>query len=60
MTELRKDANRLAFGVSSGEYGDDAMGKTLGIVGVEGSGRIRVRKKEAKLSNMGEWPVVAL
>mmetsp|Transcript_27402 Transcript_27402/g.94818 ORF Transcript_27402/g.94818 Transcript_27402/m.94818 type:complete len:544 (-) Transcript_27402:38-1669(-) len=48
MTDMRKDANRLAFGQEDGEYGDSGMGRTLGVLGTSASGRLRVTKKETK------------
>lgn len=52
MTEMRKDANRLAFGQEDGEYGDSVMGRTLGVLGRGESGRLRVKKKETKKAAM--------
>lgn len=46
MTEMRKDANRQSFNTATGEYGDDVMGLTVGMLGQEGSGRLRITKKD--------------
>ena len=44
-TELMKQANRRAFSAETGEYGDDAMGLTLGMLetkdGSNNTGRLR-------------------
>lgn len=42
-TEMMKQANRRGFSVETGEYGDDAMGLTLGMLEKtkDGSGNIR-------------------
>jgi hypothetical protein len=39
---VSKQANRMAFGVGDDEYGDAAMGRTLGMVGKDGSGPPRL------------------
>lgn len=42
-SEMMKQANRRGFSVETGEYGDDAMGITLGMLekSKDGSGNIR-------------------
>ncbi len=42
-TEMMKQANRRGFSTESGEYGDDAMGLTLGLLekNRDGSGNVR-------------------
>ena len=50
MTDVRTLANKRNFAVAgTGEYGDDAMGMDTGMIGREGSGKMRVNKKDAKL-----------
>lgn len=51
-TELMKQANRRGFSMSSGEYGDDAMGLTLGMLekSNDGSG---LGNNAQKLSRIG-------
>jgi U4/U6 small nuclear ribonucleoprotein PRP31 len=44
-TELMKQANTRAFSAQAGEYGDDAMGLTLGILDTDGGGVGILRKK---------------
>lgn len=49
MTETRKEANRRSFADFSGEYGDDAMGSDLGMLGSKAGGKLRLPpKKEQK------------
>lgn len=58
-TEMMKQANRRGFSVETGEYGDDAMGLTLGMLEKtkDGSGNIRhmagsaANKRKMKQSN---------
>ena len=51
MTETRKEVNRRSFADFSGEYGDDAMGSDLGMLGVKEGGKLRLPpKKEQKLA----------
>ena len=45
LTDVHKDANRIAFGSQADEYGDSAMGKTFGTLGQSGSGRVRQAPK---------------
>uniref|UniRef100_A0A7S2C7I0 Nop domain-containing protein n=1 Tax=Octactis speculum TaxID=3111310 RepID=A0A7S2C7I0_9STRA len=48
MTEMRKETNRRTFSNFEGEYGDDAMGLDLGMLG-KGGGKLRMpQKKESK------------
>lgn len=50
MTDMRKDANRRTFADMEGEYGDDAMGHDLGMIG-KSAGKLRAPvKKEQKLA----------
>ena len=51
-TEVSKQANRMAFGVGDDEYGDAAMGRTLGMVGKDGSGHMRVTVADKKTWNV--------
>ena len=50
MTETRKEANRRAFGdMAGGEYGDDAMGQDMGMLGGVTGGKLRAPpQKEQK------------
>jgi U4/U6 small nuclear ribonucleoprotein PRP31 len=49
MTEIRKEANRRAFGdMSGGEYGDDAMGQDMGMLGTIAGGKLRAPQKKYK------------
>jgi len=52
-TEMHKQANRLGFADADDEYGDSSMGKSFGMLGKEGAGKMRMiakqRKHEAKL-----------
>ncbi|EED91106.1 predicted protein [Thalassiosira pseudonana CCMP1335] len=52
-TELMKQANKRAFSVESGEYGDDAMGLTLGMLSTKEGGAMRntVEKKKMRQAN---------
>eukprot|EP01029_Cantina_marsupialis_P006661 TRINITY_DN17347_c1_g4_i1.p1 TRINITY_DN17347_c1_g4~~TRINITY_DN17347_c1_g4_i1.p1 ORF type:complete len:501 (-),score=148.37 TRINITY_DN17347_c1_g4_i1:153-1655(-) len=52
MTEVRKQANRMAFGEGKeSEYGDSCMGRTTGLLGKGGSGQLRVARKKSKLGD---------
>lgn len=47
LTNVRKEANRMAFGGTAAEYGDSTMGRDLGMLSErEGSGRLRVTAKK--------------
>lgn len=49
MTETRKEANRRTFADLAGEYGDDAMGGDMGMLGTKQGGKLRLPpKKEQK------------
>ena len=57
LTDVHKEASRMGFANMNDEYGDAAMGLTLGSLGKEGSGRLRqmtsqrqkkMARKEAK------------
>lgn len=55
-TALMKQANTRAFSAQAGEYGDDAMGKTLGLLdaSVEAGGALRknnAEKRKMKYAN---------
>eukprot|EP00804_Cyclotella_cryptica_P023612 CCRYP_011943-RA/>CCRYP_011943-RA protein AED:0.04 eAED:0.04 QI:1992/1/1/1/1/1/2/80/501 len=52
-TELMKQANKRAFSVEAGEYGDDAMGLTLGMLSTKEGGAMRntVETKKMRLAN---------
>mmetsp|Transcript_16187 Transcript_16187/g.27889 ORF Transcript_16187/g.27889 Transcript_16187/m.27889 type:complete len:503 (+) Transcript_16187:3-1511(+) len=52
MTDVRKAASRVQFGEGDDEYGDSAMGKTLGLLGKEGSGRLRIQTKDQRKRNV--------
>lgn len=45
MTEMRKQQNRMAFGKAEETYGN-SLEKGLGMVGAEGSGRVRTLAKK--------------
>lgn len=49
-TELMKQANTRAFSTQSGEYGDDAMGLTLGMLdsSTDGTGKLRKGARDIK------------
>lgn len=49
MTEMAKARNRVSFATCADEYGDDAMGKGLGMLREKGTtGTLRVQKKETR------------
>jgi len=50
MTETRKEANKRSFADFSGEYGDDAMGSDVGMLGSKqaGTGSSKLRLPQAK------------
>ena len=52
-TELQKQANKRSFNVGIGEYGDDAMGMTLGMLDSKDGGTLRqaVEKKKMRQGN---------
>mmetsp|Transcript_12295 Transcript_12295/g.14305 ORF Transcript_12295/g.14305 Transcript_12295/m.14305 type:complete len:146 (-) Transcript_12295:88-525(-) len=52
-TEMMKQANRRSFSVKTGEYGDDAMGLTLGMLenSKDNSGKIRHMAGSAAVGN---------
>ena len=54
-TELMKQADRRAFSTETGEYGDDAMGLTLGMLekgGASQSGNVRQLSLQANKRKM--------
>ncbi|CAI5747385.1 unnamed protein product [Peronospora destructor] len=51
MTDVRREMNRQSFAMADEEYGDNAMGKTSGRLGQEGSGNLRIMRKEQKQSS---------
>jgi U4/U6 small nuclear ribonucleoprotein PRP31 len=51
-TALMKQANTRAFSTQAGEYGDDAMGKTLGLLDTSGEAGGAVRKTTAEKRKM--------
>jgi U4/U6 small nuclear ribonucleoprotein PRP31 len=58
-TAMMKQANTRAFSAQVGEYGDDAMGRTLGLldtaeVTAGGALRKNIEKKKMKLANTRE------
>ena len=52
-TELQKQANKRSFNVGIGEYGDDAMGMTLGMLDSKDGGNLRqaIEKKKMRQAN---------
>lgn len=49
ITELRHEQNKVRLSTTDGEYGDSAMGVTLGMVGLKDSGKLRsVQAKQVK------------
>uniref|UniRef100_K3W6W3 Nop domain-containing protein n=1 Tax=Globisporangium ultimum (strain ATCC 200006 / CBS 805.95 / DAOM BR144) TaxID=431595 RepID=K3W6W3_GLOUD len=48
MTDVRREINRQSFATADEEYGDNAMGITAGRLGQEGSGNLRIVRKEQK------------
>ena len=48
-TELMKQANTRAFHAQAGEYGDDAMGLTVGMLDTDGGGAVRKTTEKRKL-----------
>mmetsp|Transcript_26826 Transcript_26826/g.48452 ORF Transcript_26826/g.48452 Transcript_26826/m.48452 type:complete len:115 (+) Transcript_26826:3-347(+) len=50
---MMKQANRRAFSAESGEYGDDAMGLTLGMLDTKEGGAMRntVEKRKMRQAN---------
>lgn len=48
LTDVRQEANRQSFATADNEYGDNAMGISYGRLGQEGSGQLRVVRKEQK------------
>ncbi|KAK1948303.1 U4/U6 small nuclear ribonucleoprotein Prp31 [Phytophthora citrophthora] len=51
MTDVRREMNRQSFATADEEYGDNAMGITSGRLGQEGSGNLRIMRKEQKQSS---------
>ncbi|RLN71159.1 hypothetical protein BBJ28_00000212 [Nothophytophthora sp. Chile5] len=51
MTDVRREINRQSFATADEEYGDNAMGITSGRLGQEGSGNLRIVRKEQKQSS---------
>ncbi|CEG40795.1 u4 u6 small nuclear ribonucleoprotein prp31-like [Plasmopara halstedii] len=51
MTDVRRELNRQSFATADEEYGDNAMGITSGRLGQEGSGKLRILRKEQKQSS---------
>ncbi|RLN49443.1 hypothetical protein BBJ29_000085 [Phytophthora kernoviae] len=51
MTDVRREINRQSFATADEEYGDNAMGITSGRLGQEGSGKLRIMRKEQKQSS---------
>ena len=52
-TDMMKQANRRAFSAEAGEYGDDAMGLTLGMLDTKDGGAMRntIEKRKMKQAN---------
>jgi|Transcript_19636 U4/U6 small nuclear ribonucleoprotein PRP31 len=49
-TEMMKQANTRAFSVQTGEYGDDSMGLTMGMLDTtEGGGALRKTTEKRKM-----------
>ncbi|TMW60556.1 hypothetical protein Poli38472_000598 [Pythium oligandrum] len=51
MTDVRRELNRQTFASANDEYGDNAMGLSSGRLGQEGSGTLRIAKKEQRQSS---------
>jgi U4/U6 small nuclear ribonucleoprotein PRP31 len=49
VTEIAQQQNKMNVSVTDGEYGDSAMGFSVGMVGAKDTGRIRVT--QSKVSN---------
>lgn len=47
-TDMMKQANTRAFSEQSGEYGDDAMGLTMGMLDTDGGGSVRKTTEKRK------------
>jgi U4/U6 small nuclear ribonucleoprotein PRP31 len=47
VSEMRKQANRVKFGQAEEHYGNDIESNGLGMLGVEGSGKLRVLPKKS-------------
>eukprot|EP01138_Halocafeteria_seosinensis_P010916 gb/GECG01011149.1/.p1 GENE.gb/GECG01011149.1/~~gb/GECG01011149.1/.p1 ORF type:complete len:496 (+),score=100.58 gb/GECG01011149.1/:1-1488(+) len=50
MTDVRKESSRMNFAQADGEYGDTVMGESLGRLSQSGHGRMRVERKEQKIT----------
>ncbi|KAJ0404719.1 hypothetical protein P43SY_006289 [Pythium insidiosum] len=50
MTDVRRELNRQTFASADDEYGDNAMGVSVGRLGQEGSGVLRITRKEQRQS----------
>ena len=48
-TEMMKQANTRAFSAQSGEYGDDAMGLTMGMLDTSEGGALRKTTEKRKM-----------
>jgi len=48
-TEMMKQANKRGFSVEVGEYGDDAMGLTLGMLDTKEGGKLRQTTEKRKM-----------
>jgi len=48
-TELMKQANKRVFSKETGEYGDDAMGLTLGMLDTKEGGNLRIATEKRKM-----------
>lgn len=51
-TQLMKQANKRAFSTEVGEYGDDAMGMTLGMLDTRDQGTSRIRQNTTPIQKM--------
>jgi U4/U6 small nuclear ribonucleoprotein PRP31 len=60
MTETRKETNRRSFADFRGEYGDDAMGSDVGMLGSKAGGKLRLPpKKEQTTAKKAKRQMVA-
>eukprot|EP00741_Cyanophora_paradoxa_P007337 tig00001107_g7097.t1 len=56
MSEVRKAANRIAFGKAEEEY--QATGRGFGLLGVEGSGKLRITPKDQKIMTKAKMKLI--
>lgn len=58
LTDVHRERKRIKFGGTNDEYGDVAMGRSMGTLGQNDNGRMRLvnRDKKAKVPNGKIWP----